>query len=149
EPDPARVGGAGIFPLPLAYGLPIPAFGGHRLPLHDLLFSYDFPPLGGGISRWMEELARGYPPGSLLVSTGTVADQDEIDQALPNPVARPPISTHRLRTLQGLLLWSRRAAALGRDPEARFAWCGNIRPAGYPAKWAWERVGLPYGILLH
>ncbi len=119
------------------------------MPTHDLLFTYDFPPLGGGISRWMEELARGYPPGSLLVSTGTVADQDEIDRTLPNPVDRLPISTHRLKTLQGMLLWSRRAAALGRDPDARFAWCGNIRPAGYPAKWAWERVGLPYGILLH
>lgn len=97
----------------------------------------------------MEELARGYPAGSLVVSTGTVADQDEIDQGLPNRVDRLPISTHRLKTLQGLLLWSRRAAALGRDPAARFAWCGNIRPAGYPAKWAWERVGLPYGIILH
>ncbi len=116
---------------------------------HDLLFTYDFPPLGGGISRWMEELARGYPAGSLLVSTGTVNDQDEIDADLPNPVDRLPISTHRLKTLQGMLMWSRRAAALGRDPGARFAWCGNIRPAGYPARWAWERVGLPYGILVH
>lgn len=116
---------------------------------HDLLFTYDFPPLGGGISRWMEELARGYPSGSLLVSTGTVADQDEIDRGLPNPVDRLPISTHRLKTLQGLLLWARRAATLARDPAARFAWCGNIRPAGYPAKWAWERAELPYGILLH
>lgn len=116
---------------------------------HDLLFTYDFPPLGGGISRWMEELARGYPPGSLVVSTGTVADQDEIDRQLPNLVDRLPISTHRLKTLQGLLLWSRRAAALGRAEGARFAWCGNIRPAGYPAKWAWERAGLPYGIILH
>jgi phosphatidylinositol alpha-1,6-mannosyltransferase len=78
-----------------------------------------------------------------------VGDQDEIDRSLPNPVDRLPVSSHRLKTLQGLLLWARRAAALGRDPEARFAWCGNIRPAGYPAKWAWERVGLPYGILLH
>lgn len=119
------------------------------MPTHDLLLTYDFPPLGGGISRWMEELARGYPPGSLLVSTGTVADQEEVDRQLPNPVDRLPISTHRLKTLQGLLLWSRRAATLGRQASARFAWCGNIRPAGYPAKWAWERVGLPYGILLH
>jgi phosphatidylinositol alpha-1,6-mannosyltransferase len=119
------------------------------LPTHDLLLTYDFPPLGGGISRWMEELARGYPPGSLLVSTGTVGDQDEIDRVLPNPVDRLPISTHRLKTLQGLLLWSRRVATLGRNAEARFAWCGNLRPAAYPAKWAWERVGLPYGILLH
>jgi phosphatidylinositol alpha-1,6-mannosyltransferase len=119
------------------------------VPTHDLLFTYDFPPLGGGISRWMEELARGYPAGTLRVSTGTVSDQDEVDRTLPNPVDRLPISTHRLKTLQGLLLWSRRAATLARDPEARFAWCGNIRPAAYPAKWAWERTGLPYGIILH
>ena len=76
------------------------------------------------ISRWMEELARGYPAGSLMVSTGTVADQDEVDRQLPNPVDRLPISTHRLKTLQGLLLWSRRAATLGRDPAARLAWWG-------------------------
>jgi phosphatidylinositol alpha-1,6-mannosyltransferase len=116
---------------------------------HDLLFTYDFPPLGGGIARWMEELAKGYPPGTLRVSTGTVPDQEEIDSALPNPVDRLPISTHRLKALQGLLLWSRRAATLARDPAARFAWCGNLRPAAYPAKWAWERTGLPYGILVH
>ncbi|HET9133774.1 MAG TPA: glycosyltransferase, partial [Gemmatimonadales bacterium] len=119
------------------------------MPKHDLLFTYDFPPLGGGIARWMEELARGYPPGTLRVSTGTVADQDEVDAALPNPVDRLPLAAPRLKTLQGLLLWSRRATALARDPEARFAWCGNLRPATYPAKWAWERTGLPYGILVH
>jgi phosphatidylinositol alpha-1,6-mannosyltransferase len=116
---------------------------------HDLLFAYDFPPLGGGIARWMEELARGYPAGTLRVSTGTVSDQDEIDAALPNPVDRLPLPSGRLKTVQGLLLWSRRAAALARDPAARFSWCGNLRPAAYPAKWAWERSGLPYGILVH
>jgi phosphatidylinositol alpha-1,6-mannosyltransferase len=119
------------------------------VPSHDLLFTYDFPPLGGGIARMMEELARGYPPGALRVSTGTIADQEEVDADLPNPVDRIPIGVHRLKTLQGRLLWSRRAAALGRDPSARFAWCGTLRPAGYPAKWAWERSRLPYGILFY
>jgi phosphatidylinositol alpha-1,6-mannosyltransferase len=47
------------------------------------------------------------------------------------------------------MIWSRRAAALARDPAVRFAWCGNIRPAGFPAKWAWERAGLPYGVILY
>ena len=116
---------------------------------HDLLFTFDFPPLGGGIARWMEELARGYPPGTLRISTGTMPDQEEIDAALPNPVDRVGIPSSRLKTMQGLLLWSRRAGALARDPAARFSWCGNLRPAAYPAKWAWERSGLPYGILVH
>jgi hypothetical protein len=36
-----------------------------------LLLSYDFPPIGGGISRWMAELAKRYPAGTLVVSTGS------------------------------------------------------------------------------
>ncbi|HPF62793.1 MAG: glycosyltransferase family 4 protein [Gemmatimonadetes bacterium] len=119
------------------------------MPTHDLLLTYDFPPLGGGIARMMEELARGHPPGSLIVSTGTIADQEEVDAALPNVVDRIPVAVGRLKTLQGRLLWSRRAAALARDPGARFAWCGTLRPAGYPARWAWERSRLPYGILFY
>lgn len=115
----------------------------------DLLLTYDFPPLGGGISRLMEEIARGYPAGELLVSTGSVDDQHEITPPLPNPVERLSLPSSRLKTVQGMLLWSRRVAALGRDRSARFAWCGNIRPAAIPAKWAWERTGLPYGILLY
>src|SRR5690606_22391242 len=120
-----------------------------HVPTHDLLLTYDFPPLGGGIARMMEELARGHPPGSLIVSTGTIADQEEVDAALPNVVDRIPVAVGRLKTLQGRLLWSRRAAALARDPGARFAWCGTLRPAGYPARWAWERSRLPYGILFY
>lgn len=115
----------------------------------DLLLTYDFPPLGGGIARLMEEIARGYPAGELLVSTGSVDDQNEITPPLPNPVERLSVPSSRLKTVQGQLLWSRRVAALGRDRATRFAWCGNIRPAAVPAKWAWERTGLPYGILVY
>ena len=118
-------------------------------PVHDLLFAYDFPPMGGGISRWMEALARGYPAGELQVSSGLLPGWEAADATLPNPVDRVAVAASRLKTLPGLLLWSRRATALARDPRARFAWCGNIRPAGYPAKWAFERTGLPYGIIVH
>jgi phosphatidylinositol alpha-1,6-mannosyltransferase len=116
---------------------------------HDLLLTFDFPPLGGGISRWMEEIARGYPAGSLIVSTSTLAGHEEIDASLANVVDRITISSHRLRTVQGLVPWSNRVARLARDLEARFAWCGNIRPAAYPALWAKRRTGLPYGLIVH
>ena len=35
----------------------------------QLLLTYDFPPMSGGIARWMGELARRYPQGELVVST--------------------------------------------------------------------------------
>ncbi|MBA3258532.1 MAG: glycosyltransferase family 4 protein [Gemmatimonadales bacterium] len=114
-----------------------------------LLLTYDFPPIGGGIARWMAELAKRYPPGGLVVSTGQHPDAPAVDVAFPNQVDRLPISAQRLRTIQGILLWSRRAAVLARSTGAEFIWCGNIKPAAYPARWTMERVGTPFGILLH
>jgi len=114
-----------------------------------LLLTYDFPPISGGIARWMAELAKRYPPGSLVVSTGQHPDASDIDETFPNRIDRLPVSARRLRTIQGILLWSRRAAVLARSTEAEFIWCGNIKPAAYPAKWTMERVGTPFGILLH
>src|SRR6185295_5738427 len=114
-----------------------------------LLLTYDFPPIGGGISRWMAELAKRYPPGSLVVSTGQQGDASDVDAGFPNRVDRLSIPSRRLRTIQGILLWSRRVAVLARSTDAEFIWCGNIKPAAYPAKWTMERTGTPFGILLH
>jgi phosphatidyl-myo-inositol dimannoside synthase len=38
---------------------------------------------------------------------------------------------------------------LARSSRAEFIWCGNLKPAAYPAKWTSERVGVPFGVLLH
>jgi phosphatidylinositol alpha-1,6-mannosyltransferase len=114
-----------------------------------LLLAYDFPPIGGGIARWMAELAQRYPAGSLIVSTGQSGDASDGDAGFPNRVDRLSISSRRLRTIQGILLWSRRVAVLARSTDAEFIWCGNIKPAAYPAKWTMERTGTPFGILLH
>jgi len=114
-----------------------------------LLLTYDFPPIGGGIARWMAELAKRYPAGSLIVSTGQSGDTSDVDASFPNRVDRLPIPSRRLRTIPGLLLWSRRVAVLARSTDAEFIWCGNIKPAAYPAKWTMERTGTPFGILLH
>jgi phosphatidylinositol alpha-1,6-mannosyltransferase len=116
---------------------------------HHLLLAYDFPPIGGGIARWMAELAKRYPAGSLVVSTGQCGDSSDVDAGFPNRVDRLGIPSRRLRTIQGILLWSRRVAVLARSTDAEFIWCGNIKPAAYPAKWTMERTGVPFGILLH
>lgn len=115
----------------------------------QILVSYDFPPMGGGIARWMAELARRYSPGSLVVSTGQYPNSQAVDDHLPSPVDRVSIPSSRLRTLPGLLVWSRRVERLARVLRTEFIWCGNIKPASYPAKWTRRRLGTPYGILLH
>jgi len=115
----------------------------------DLLLASSFPPGGGGLARWMAEIARRYPGPGIVVSTGQHPDSQEVDETLPCEVDRLPIPMRKLRGLQGLLLWSRRVAQLARAHEARFIWCGDITPAGYPAKWTHERLGTPFGILLH
>lgn len=114
-----------------------------------LLLAYDFPPIGGGLARWMGELARHYPPDSLVVSTGQHEGSDDIDSELPNRVDRVSVQARRLRTIQGLLLWSRRVSSLCRSLNPGFIWCGNIKPAAYPANWARERTGVPYGIIVY
>ena len=115
-------------------------------PRHDLLLARDFPPMDGGIARWMAAIADGYPGGALAVSTGTApcAPLGMREQR----VDRIDVPVDRLRTVAGLLVWSRRAVELARDPAVRFAWCDTIRPAGYAAHWAFRRTRLPYGIMV-
>ena len=115
----------------------------------DLLLTFDFPPMGGGIARWMAELALGYPPGGLVVSPGAVPGAAESDARFHNRIERLAVPATRLKTLRGLILWSRRVTALIAEHSVPFIWCGNVRPAAYPAKWARDRSGIPYGIMVH
>ncbi len=97
----------------------------------------------------MGELARHYPPETLVVSTGQSEGSDALDTELPNRIDRVSVPARRLRTIQGLLLWSRRVSTLCRTLKPGFIWCGNIKPAAYPANWARDRTGVPYGIIVH
>src|SRR5437016_5058407 len=114
-----------------------------------MLLAQDFPPMGGGIARLHEELARRFPPGELIVSTPADRDASDVDGTFPAVIDRLPISARSTKTLPGLLLWSRRAASLARQHRVRFVYCGNVKPAGYPARWVYERVRVPYGLLLY
>jgi phosphatidylinositol alpha-1,6-mannosyltransferase len=115
----------------------------------QLLLTHDFPPMGGGIARWMGELAKRMPAGSLVVSTGEYAGSELADRLLPNPVDRLPVPSRRLRSLQGTWRWARRVEAIARGVSAEFIWCGNLKPAAYPARWVKMRAGVPYGVFLH
>ena len=114
-----------------------------------LLLTYDFPPIGGGIARMTGEVAARYPVGQLVVSTGRVPGDAEADAHLPNRVDRLSLPSARLRTLPGLVRWTRRASELVRQQEVGFAWCGNIKPALYPAHWLRVRSGIPTGLFVY
>jgi len=97
----------------------------------------------------MGELALRYPPQSLLVSTGAYPDSAASDATFPQTVDRVGIRATRLRTVNGLMLWSARAARLARRHRFGFTWCGELKPAGYPAWWLSRRHGIPYGVVVH
>ena len=114
-----------------------------------LLLAQDFPPMGGGIARLHGELARRFPKGELIVSTPSDPDAAEVDAGLPATIDRLPIAASRTKTLPGVLFWSRRAASLARQHRVRFVHCGNLKPAGYPARWVYERLRVPYSLFLY
>lgn len=114
------------------------------------LLTGEFPPMQTGIARMMGEVARRYPRGELLVSTGQHRDSLDSDVRFNGAVVdRLPVPSKALRNLAGLLFWSRRVASLARQHKPRFAWCDSIRPCTYPAKWMHERVGTKYGVFVH
>ena len=115
----------------------------------SLLIAYDFPPARGGIARVMGEVARRHPAGSLVVSAGRARGAEASDAGFANRIDRMPLASGRLRVVPGLLLWSRRVAALARSSNAGFVWAGHLKPTAYAARWAHERVGVPYGVIVY
>lgn len=94
----------------------------------------------------MGELALRYPRNTLIVSTGAYDNSAESDARFPQLIDRVGIRATRLRTVQGLLLWTWRAGALAKRWRPGFTWCGELKPAGYPARWLAARHGVPYGM---
>jgi phosphatidylinositol alpha-1,6-mannosyltransferase len=97
----------------------------------------------------MGEIARRYPAGGLVVSTGSTPGAPEFDAGFPHPVDRMPIESRRLRAVGGWVPWCRRAAVLARAVRPELMWCGNLKPAAYPANWVTRRLGIPHGVFLH
>ena len=97
----------------------------------------------------MGEMALRYPRRSLVVSTGSYEGSVESDARLPQVIDRVGIRATRLRTVQGLALWTWRAGALAKRWRPGFAWCAELKPAGYPARWLRARHHVPYGVVVH
>ena len=114
-----------------------------------LLLALNFPPFGGGIARMMGEVALRYPPRGLTISTGTWPGWEASDPRFPQTIDRVAIGARRLRTLNGLGVWTWRAGSVARRTRPGFVWCDEVKPAGYPAAWLHARRGLPFGVVAH
>ena len=97
----------------------------------------------------MGEMALRYPRSSLIVSTGSYPDSPASDRRFPQIIDRVGTRATRLRTLQGLAAWTWRAGRLARRSQPGFTWCGELKPAGYPARWLQLRHGVPYGVIAY
>jgi phosphatidylinositol alpha-1,6-mannosyltransferase len=97
----------------------------------------------------MGEMARRYPPYSLLVSTGAYGDSSNSDDDFLQRIDRVPVRAKRLRTVNGLVRWTIRADRLARRHRPRFTWCAELKPAAYPARWLHRRYGIPYGVFTY
>jgi len=97
----------------------------------------------------MGELALRYPRSSLVISTGAYPGSAQSDARFGQSVDRVGIRATRLRTIHGLALWTWRAASLVRRWRPGFTWCGELKPAGYPARWLQRRYGVPYGVIVY
>ena len=97
----------------------------------------------------MGELALRYPPNELLVSTGTYDGSAPSDARFPQLVDRVGVRATRLRTINGLAAWTWRARHLARVHSPRFVWCGELKPAGYPARWLVSPGSAPLGAFVY
>lgn len=97
----------------------------------------------------MGEIALRYPERSLVVSTGAYEDSAASDARFPQVIDRVGIRATRLRTVQGLAMWTWRARSLAKRWRPGFIWCAELKPAGYPARWLASRGHVPYGVIVH
>ncbi len=109
--------------------------------MRHLFITQDYAPDMGGMARRHVELCRRFPPDT-LVSTVSAVDAAAADAAEPVTVNRQPFNFRQAGRVTNQLRWAHwlrtRVGGYG------IVHCGNIRPCGYAAWWAWKRTGVPY-----
>lgn len=109
--------------------------------MRHLFITQDYTPDLGGMARRHVELCRRFPADT-LVSTVRAAGMDVEDAAEPVAVHRQPFTFRQAGRFVNQVRWARWL----RPQAAEFdmVHCGNIRPCGYAAWWAWQQAKVPY-----
>ncbi len=119
-----------------------------------LLVSEIFPPQTGGSGRWLFELYRRLPAGSVVVASGEYTGDDDFDRGQLLPIERLPLafpswgvfSPARFKTY---LKAYKRLRNLIRRQTPESIHCGKLLPEGWLAWLLRLRTGLPYWIYVH
>lgn len=116
-----------------------------------LVIAEVFPPRPGGSGRWLWELYRRLPTGSVVVLAGEAPAAATFDQRQPFPVRRLALRfpSWGLRSALRYLGAIRRARASLQAAGARLVHCGKAIPEGLIG-WALRRLtGRPYWVYVH
>ncbi len=119
-----------------------------------LVISEVFPPRTGGSGRWLWELYRRWPRGSVQVLAGDYAGAAMFDRAHDLPISRMNLTfpswgiagfAHVRRYMKAF----RRIAETVRNNTIAQIHCGRLLPEGLLALMAKLRFGVPYGCYVH
>jgi phosphatidylinositol alpha-1,6-mannosyltransferase len=114
-----------------------------------LLITYDFPPAGGGISRYYHSIFSRFPRGQVLV--WSVRNRGKKDVGLSGGVriVRSRLHGGQVHSLLSLIVCARELARIIREEQPTFLLCGNIRPFGPLAYLLSRRFKIPFILLTH
>jgi phosphatidylinositol alpha-1,6-mannosyltransferase len=119
-----------------------------------LLVSEVFPPQTGGSGRWLYELYRRMPAGSVAVAAGEYAGSEAFDREQTLAIERLPLHFEKWGVFDRRAIsqyWSTtsKLMRLARKKGARAIHCGRALPEGWLAWLLRLRTGLPYWIYVH
>jgi phosphatidylinositol alpha-1,6-mannosyltransferase len=119
-----------------------------------LLITEVFPPQTGGSGRWLYELYRRLPAGSVVVAAGEYPGAEGFDRGQMLPIERLPLTFpswafFSLANVRNYgLAFSRLTDLIHRRRPASLH-CGKLLPEGWLAWLVRLRTGLPYWIYVH
>jgi len=114
-----------------------------------LLITYDFPPAGGGISRYYHNIFRHFPSREIVVWSVRNAGEDDITEIDGIKIIRSKLKGSQIHNAPSLLHCSAELTRIIRSEKPTFLLCGNIRPFGPVTYLLARRFNIPFAVLTH
>ncbi|MBV6521314.1 MAG: D-inositol-3-phosphate glycosyltransferase [Gemmatimonadaceae bacterium] len=111
--------------------------------MRHLFVTQDFGPDLGGIARRHVELCRRFAPERVVVSTVSAGGATEFDSSERYPIVRERFTFGEAKRFVNQVRWAGSLVGLIRD-GVDVLHLGNVRPCGYAAWMARQRVDIPF-----